>query len=167
MFNTIREWFAPKNVLTDKRAREALELTGNLNYPIDTTLDSVLYKLLTTSALTEVKQQPYEIDFAFSNGIKFVNVWNSNKYYAWLNKGKIINESEVLYEWNDSCVTPITMATLKVKIAQFCVGRILSHQNFSLIKHIENIDNLNQLTRMLDEIDEAKILLQKKIITEL
>lgn len=56
------------------------------NYSVDHALDAIL-KAGVSSGIKKVTITEYHIEGVFNNGQTF-NMWNANKYYAWISSGR-------------------------------------------------------------------------------
>lgn len=65
----------------------------------------------------------YEINIFFKNGTSIINGWNCNKYYSWLDKGKIVGVNGFEYAINRKA-SYFTLRKLDKAICRFIKKQI-------------------------------------------
>lgn len=89
-----------------------------MNDDVDELLDSLLSNLIENKTIIDVKDEDYYLYIEFSNGV-IANMWNANRYYAWLCIGTISENNSVIYKWNYARPRKKTMRKLRKKLRDF------------------------------------------------
>lgn len=89
-----------------------------MNHGVDETLDSLLSNIIDNKTIIDVKVKYLYLCIEFSNGI-IADVWNANRYYAWLCIGTISENNSVIYKWNYARPRKKTMRKLRRKLRDF------------------------------------------------
>lgn len=61
-----------------------------MNYPIDDYLDNILRRAIDSGIISITTEDGYYITISFRNG-STAELWNENRYYAWLSRGNVDN----------------------------------------------------------------------------
>ena len=84
------------------------------SYPSDKLLDSLILNLL-HDEIVDITLTDFELSITFSNDFTLM-VWDENRYYAWLSRGKITYNGKIFYEWTKKMPTNKTMNILYNRI---------------------------------------------------
>lgn len=89
-----------------------------MNDSVDEALDSLLSNIIDNKTIIDVKGENCYLCIEFSNGI-IADVWNANRYYAWLSSGTIRENNSVIYKWDYARPRKKTMRKLRRKLRDF------------------------------------------------
>ena len=92
-------------------------------YTTDKTVDEVIKKIMTLN-IREITYTDFHINIVTDSYT--YTMWNSNAYYAWLSNGYIVNNSSVIFTWNDKMPSKNTMAAFKTFIEPFIDKDVLN-----------------------------------------
>ena len=86
-------------------------------YPTCHILDIILNRYL-DKGIKNVKHDKYCLYIEFTDGVK-AELWNENKYYAWLSSGRIRD-----FYWKNSRPRKSTMRKLRYKLEEYYKTKI-------------------------------------------
>jgi len=94
---------------------QALRFICLKNYKINKNVNKAISDLLDRTDIDILRVQDHAIYIKTDNRI--YQLWNSNRWYAWLSRGHIYNfDGESLFEWDDCGISIFTMAKMYNKI---------------------------------------------------
>ena len=97
-------------------------------YSADVTLDHVIGTIMDCFELSDVRYLGSWMTLYFGESI-VLEVWNSNKYYAWLAEGKVWLHDKLIYSWDCSRPKRKTMNRLIMMLNGFVTDRMASTLN--------------------------------------
>jgi len=92
-----------------------------LNYKANLELSEILYNSLKLGikSVEIMGEKFYDLRITNVNDIIF-ELWNSNKYYSWLCRGRIIKNGQVIYQWEEESISRECM---------FKIRELIKHEN--------------------------------------
>lgn len=128
--------FRKKPIDQEKVALKQLGLDENITpMPTDKNLSAFINCLLGYGIKT-IKGSEFDLGVVFNNGT-ILNCWNSNRYHAWMFRGEIIHNGEVVYTWKDSQPSALVMVRFLERQREFVLSK------FKDIKPKDNYDESN------------------------
>lgn len=93
----------------------------SLAYKIDLKLSEILYDSLKLGikSIEREEEEFYGLRIANINGIGF-ELWDHGEYYSWLCRGRIFKNRQVIYQWDEKCISREYM---------FKIRELINHEN--------------------------------------
>jgi hypothetical protein len=165
-------------IFGSKKTKENIYAAKKLNMPIDgriftvvnEVLDTTLEQLCTKKQITAFThdRNSGNIKVTFNGNIILTTIKSSGRFLSY---GKIFRNDKQIYEWNsnndDGNISPRNHYLFIKTCNNFVINNIVDNKNFSLKNFVKIENDTEVLLNILNEIDDVKIELQKKLIQEL